>query len=45
MGQASHTAQACNLRAGNRMTLLMAAPKRHLILTLRSVKFKLNICD
>jgi hypothetical protein len=26
------------------MTLFMAAPKRHLILTLRSVKFKLDFC-
>ena len=26
------------------MTLFMAAPERHLILTLRSVKFKLNFC-
>ena len=45
MGHPSHMAQACDLRPGNRMTLFMAAPKRHLILTLRSVKFKLNFCD
>jgi hypothetical protein len=44
MGHPSHMAQACDLRPGNRMTLLMAAPKRHPILTLRSLKFKLNFC-
>jgi hypothetical protein len=44
MGHPSQIAQACDFRPGNRMTLSMLAPERHLILILTRhyPKFKPN---
>jgi hypothetical protein len=41
-GHPSHKAQGCDLRTGNRMTLSMGTPQSHIILTPRSLKFKLR---